>query len=47
VIFKTKTGSWKNLDEVELKDLEKMLNMDRFADIRNFVQERITEIKGA
>lgn len=47
VTFKTKTGSWKNLDEVELKDLEKMLNMDRFADIRNFVQERIAEIKGA
>lgn len=47
VVFKTKDGNWMSLDNVELKDLEKMLNMERFSGIKSFVQERITEIKGA
>ncbi len=46
LMFKTKDGSWKNLDTVELCDLEKMLKMERFASIKSFVQAKIKEIKG-
>jgi hypothetical protein len=47
VEFKCKDGSFKSLDEVELHDLEKMLKMERFADIKKFIEEKIKEIKGA
>jgi len=47
VEFKTKDGRWMNLDDVELGDLERMLKMERFADIKQFVQAKIKEIKGA
>ena len=44
---KMKDGAFVNLDDIELRWLQALENDDRFADIRNFVQERIKEIKGA
>jgi len=47
VQVKWKNGTWVSLDEVELRYLEVMLNMDKFEGIKGMVQERIAEIKGA
>lgn len=47
VQVKWKNGTWVSLDEMELRYLEVMLNMEKFEGIKRIVQERITEIKGA
>ena len=46
VEFKTTDGNWMNLDNVELGDLEKMLKLERFAEINTFIAAKIKEIKG-
>ncbi len=46
VQVKWKNGTWVSLDEMELRYLEVMLNMEKFEGIKRIVQERITEIKG-
>lgn len=43
---KMKTGEWKNLDEMELRWLQAMLDDERFRDIKAHVMKKIKEIQG-
>lgn len=43
---KTKDGRWMNLDTMELRWLEVLVNDERFADIKAHVMKKIKEIKG-
>lgn len=43
---KMKTGEWKNLDEMELRWLQAMLDDERFTDIKAHVMKKIKEIQG-
>ena len=43
---KMKTGEWKNLDEMELRWLQAMLDDERFKDIKAHVMKKIKEIQG-
>ena len=47
VQVKWKDGRWVSLDEMELRYLEVMLNMEKFEGIKKDVQAKIAEIKGA
>lgn len=44
--IKYKNGTWKNLDDMELKHLEMALFDERFKDITHFIQLRIDKKKG-
>ena len=43
---KMKTGEWKNLDEMELRWLQAMLDDERFTDIKAHVMKKIKAIQG-
>lgn len=43
---KTKDGRWMNLDTMELRWLEVLVNDERFTDIKAHVMKKIKEIKG-
>jgi len=45
VEFKTKEGKWMRLNEVAPADLNKMLKLERFADIKSFIEARLKEFK--
>ena len=45
VCVKLKNGTWKNIDDMELRWLNAMLTDERFADIRDLVEKKISEIK--
>lgn len=46
ITVKMKDGTWKNLDDMELRWLQAMLDDERFKDIKAHVMKKIKEIQG-